>query len=223
MGGVTTERYVLWDWNGTLLDDTAAAVAALNAMLARRGLPSVDLDFFRLNFAFPARTFYEKIGMPVPDSEWDALAREYYTTYAAQPTDLARGARAALEAVKARGARQGVLSALRQDLLEGEMIKYGLGGYFACVWGSDNLDGGSKLERGKELLRRLTAEGADPAAIVLIGDALHDHEVATALGIRCVLFGGGSHAYERLAAVAPTGKTLEECIELAWQVLEKGK
>ena len=52
-------------------------------------------------------------------------------------------------------------------------------------------------------------------AFVLIGDSLHDKEVADALGARCVLCAQGSHAAWRLRAVAPTGDTLLEALELA--------
>ena len=65
-------KYILWDWNGTLLDDTQAALDTLNAMLTRRGVKSIAMDFYRDHFAFPCRPFYEQIGMPVPASEWDA-------------------------------------------------------------------------------------------------------------------------------------------------------
>ena len=37
--------YIIWDWNGTLLDDVAAAVGALNRMLAVRGVVPVTQDF----------------------------------------------------------------------------------------------------------------------------------------------------------------------------------
>lgn len=30
---------ILWDWNGTLLDDVDAAVASMNDLLARHGKP----------------------------------------------------------------------------------------------------------------------------------------------------------------------------------------
>ena len=30
---------ILWDWNGTLLDDVEVALDAMKEMLARRGLP----------------------------------------------------------------------------------------------------------------------------------------------------------------------------------------
>ena len=51
--------------------------------------------------------------------------------------------------------------------------------------------------------------------VVLIGDALHDKEVADALKVRCVLCGQGSHAAWRLREVAPTGDTLLEAVDLA--------
>ena len=35
-------KYVLWDWNGTLLDDTQAALDTLNIMLAARRATDVQ-------------------------------------------------------------------------------------------------------------------------------------------------------------------------------------
>ena len=90
-----------------------------------------------------------------------------------------------------------------------------------CVYGTDNLDGASKLDRALELMTKLvsTAEEGDRflSNVVMIGDALHDKEVADALGVRCVLCGQGSHAAWRLREVAPTGDTLLEAVELAFK------
>ena len=65
---------ILWDWNGTLLDDTDACVASLNLMLERRGVKPITLEFYRREFAFPVRSFYEKIGVRLEDEDWDRLA-----------------------------------------------------------------------------------------------------------------------------------------------------
>lgn len=202
--------HIVWDWNGTLLDDTQACVNTLNLMLARRGLGTVTLEYFRDNFAFPARRFYELVGMNVPDSEWDALAQEYHDTYALQPVKLNDQAVAALELVRSSGCRQSILSALRQDKLDADVSRYGLNGYFERVFGSDNLDGASKLDRALELFAFLKGE-----EVVLIGDALHDKEVADALGVRCVLCSQGGHSHARLAAVAPAAHTLVEAVHIA--------
>ncbi|MBQ0031905.1 MAG: HAD family hydrolase [bacterium] len=210
-----SRSYVLWDWNGTLLDDTQAALDTLNIMLAKRGVKPIALEFFREHFAFPCRPFYDMIGMHVEDDEWDALAQEYHDIYAEQPKRLNRETIAALERVKRSGAKQSIISALRQDLLDEVTARMGVADYMECIYGVDNLDGASKLDRALELMSRIAPSAGEPPDVVLIGDALHDKEVADALKVRCVLCGQGSHAAWRLREVAPTGETLLEAVELA--------
>ena len=208
-------KYVLWDWNGTLLDDTQAALNTLNIMLARRGVKSIEMGFFRDHFAFPCRPFYDMIGMHVEDAEWDALAKEYHDLYAEQPKELNREAIAALERVRQSGAKQSIISALRQDLLDEVTARMGVAKYMECIYGVDNLDGASKLDRALELMNHIAPQVGEQPDVVLIGDALHDKEVADALKVRCVLCGQGSHASWRLREVAPTGETLLEAVKLA--------
>lgn len=208
--------YILWDWNGTLLDDTDAAIEALNVQLRQRNLPCITRDWYRDNFAFPVRPFYARCGIDLAHEDWAALAREYHATYAALPKRLNVETRAALARVRAAGDGQSIISALRQDLLDAAVDAYGLRDSFEFVYGVDSLDGESKLARARELLVRVLADGRQPDDVVLIGDSLHDKEVADALGIRCVLCAQGGHSPERLRAVAPTGETLLDALALAW-------
>lgn len=212
---MSARPYVLWDWNGTLLDDTLAAVDALNEMLAARGLAPVTRAFYRDRFAFPVKPFYAACGITLENEDWDALAREYHAAYLRRPKALNAGAQAALARVRAAGAGQSIISALRQDLLAADVAAQGVDGWMDFVYGVDNLDGASKLSRARELLARLReTAGAEPG-FVLIGDSLHDKEVADALGVRCVLCAQGSHAARRLRAAAPTADTLEDAVALA--------
>jgi phosphoglycolate phosphatase len=181
-------------------------------MLRERGAQEISMEFYRDNFAFPVRPFYTKIGMVLENEAWDDIAQEYHDVYAMQPKRLNRDTIAALETVKKAGLKQSVISALRQDLLNGDMVNYGVGEYFDRVFGVDNLDGASKITRAKSLLAELNA---DPADIIMIGDSLHDKEVANAIGVKCILTAQGSHAGWRLREVAPTGDTLLEAVELA--------
>lgn len=213
-------KHILWDWNGTLLDDTQAALDTLNIMLARRGRSAIGMKFYRDHFSFPVRPFYDTIGMSVPDDEWDALAQEYHDTYHSLPYGLNRDAFAALELVRAEGAGQSVISALHQRFLDEETAGLGVARYMDYVYGTDNLDGGSKLARARELLSRLVRSGSD--AIVLIGDSIHDFEVARDLGVACVLYSGGSHSRARLEPFAPVGDTLEECVRIACATWSRG-
>ena len=204
-------KHILWDWNGTLLDDTQAAFDTLNIMLRRRGASEITMDFYRDRFAFPVRPFYEAIGVKLEAEDWDALAVEYHDLYAAQPKKLNRETTAALKTVSEAGAGQSIISALRQDLLLSAVRdEYGLGGFFEHVYGVDNLDGASKFARAQELVCALRDRGEND--LTLIGDSLHDKEVADAIGARCLLYGGGSHAPERLFGIAPVFSSLVDAV-----------
>ena len=208
--------YILWDWNGTLLDDTEAALATLNEMIAMRGGQPIGMEFYRDHFAFPVRPFYDKIGIIAHDEdEWNGIAHEYHEVYGRQPKKLNPLAVTALEMAKEAGCRQSIVSALRQDLLEADLARNGVTKYFERICGSDNLDGASKLDRARVLLQTLSDTVPSGTHFVLIGDALHDKEVADALGIDCILCAQGSHAAWRLRAVAPTGETLVDALKLA--------
>lgn len=212
--------YLLWDWNGTLLDDTRACIDALNVMLARRGLPAISLDYYRAHFAFPVRAFYASIGVRLELEDWDRLAQEYHDAYHAQPMALNGETLSSLELARSLGCRQAIISALRQDMLDRATARFGVASYMEHVFGTDNLDGGSKLARARELLAVIRTQPKHPQTppIVLIGDSLHDKEVADGIGVKCVLFSGGGHSRARLARAAPTADSLQACVRLALEI-----
>ena len=209
---------IVWDWNGTLLDDTKASVDALNDQLVRRGLHPITLDFYREHFAFPVRPFYTRCGMDLVREDWNALAQDYHDAYHrhARDAQLAASALEALDLAQRLGCRQTIVSALRQDYLDAAVDRFGIRNYFEAIVGTDNLNGGSKLDQAKRLFN--LPEPQHPGIrtpLVCIGDSLHDKEVADALGARCILYAGGSHAPARLARVAPVASTLTEAIRAA--------
>ncbi len=204
---------LVWDWNGTLLDDTAASLNAFNAELVRGGLKPITLDFYRENFAFPVKPFYTLCGVDVT-RDWDGLARAYHEAYAREKKALNVEAKAALARVRSCGIQQGILSVLREDLLKGDVAREGIGEYFSFVCGTTTLDGESKVERAKTLRRALGAA----VHVVMIGDAVHDAVVAEAMGAKCVLCAQGGHSLRRLRAVAPTGETLLKSLDLAFRL-----
>ncbi len=200
--------YIIWDWNGTLLDDVDAGVNALNKMLVRRNLPTITRDFYRAHFGFPVRPFYQLVGMD-PDAEWDQICVEFHDNLHAEPQHIRPDTRAALEYVRAKGVRQSILSALRQDLLLRDTATEGVQDFFDEIYGVDNLDGATKLSRGHDLMKKLFGSpDPKPGTIYFIGDTLHDAEVGTALGATPILVNGGHQNSSRLAAagcrVAPS-------------------
>ena len=60
-------KHIIWDWNGTLLDDLDVSMAALNEVLKSEQLPLVlDKEEYRQYFQFPVIKYYEKVGLILP-------------------------------------------------------------------------------------------------------------------------------------------------------------
>ena len=94
------------------------------------------------------------------------------------------------------GISQSILSASKQDYLEHAVYEYGLGGLFFALNGLDNHHAAGKVEVAKAFIAR---HSLDPSDILLIGDTLHDAQVAAVIGTDCYLVPNGHHSLERLA------------------------
>ncbi len=192
-------RHIIWDWNGTLLNDLDLSIEVMNTMLARRGLPRLDRSRYHALFDFPVRRYYERLGFdPVRDS-FEQLSVEFITGYDAGRFGAAlhRDAARTLATVRAAGLGQSILSAYRHETLHEIVAHFGLTPHFDHIAGLDNIHAHSKVALGRELVGRL---GVAPAEILLVGDTLHDLEVARDLGVACALVAAGHHPAERLRA-----------------------
>ena len=189
---------ILWDWNGTLLDDVELCVDALNRLLARFGYPQrYDHDQYRAIFGFPVQEYYARAGFDFTRDSFDALAVSFMEDYipASEACPLMVGARDALEAFARAGLRQVILSASPITTLEHQVEARGVAPYFDRLLGLGDIYAKSKVDLG---LRYLREEGFAPSRAVMIGDSTHDFEVARALGVHCVLQSSGHQPPEVL-------------------------
>ena len=206
---------LIWDWNGTLLDDVDAAVAALSRMLAKHGLPPVTREFYRANFGFPVRPFYQQVGIDLDRVDWDEICTDFHAFIAAEPQGLHPTSLEALEAARAGGFNQCILSALREDLLQRDTARFGVAPFLTHIFGVDNLDGATKLSRGHDLVAAIPAQ----TKLYFIGDTLHDAEVGAAIGAEVILVDCGHQTTERLRA---TGRPVVPTPLAAVQYITKG-
>lgn len=184
---------IVWDFNGTLLDDLQACLDALNVILRSHNLPSLSREDYRERFGFPVVNFYTSLGLqPKSAYDWEALAESFHMRYLfSRHLKLQPGAREALAYFQHHGIRQGVLSALEQGILEMQLKQFGLTDPLSFICGSRNYEGASKLDAARKL--------ALESPVVLIGDTLHDAEVAQQLGWHCILCSAGHQTADRLA------------------------
>jgi phosphoglycolate phosphatase len=190
-------RHVIWDFNGTLLDDVECCVGTLNTLLAERSLPPISRADYLARFGFPVRDFYLDLGFDFEREAFDQVSATYIARYNARLHAAAphEGAHDVLAALRARAIAQSVVSAMESTLLRALLARFGLAEYMTHVRGLDHLNASSKIEIGLALQRELCAA---PSELVLVGDTLHDLELAAALGCHCLLYARGHQARERL-------------------------
>ncbi len=188
---------VVWDWNGTLLDDVAVCLAVMNDMLRRRGRTPLTLERYREIFTFPVRDYYGPAGLDLDAEPFEALAVEYMAGYreASRACGLVPGALETLSVLDAMGAAQMLASASRLDDLQRQLAEQGLTGRFAAVLGMGDDLGGGKAGLAAAYL---TEKGIDAGDVWFVGDTLHDLEVARSIGCRCVLLSSGHQSRRRL-------------------------
>ena len=113
-------KNVVWDWNGTLLNDVKVGVNTLNDMLGRRGLPLLSVEDYKEKFGFPVIDFYDRVGFDMEKESFHELSVDFVETYDkyAGEVGLNEGVREVLAGIQQTGVKQYVLSALREDLLQ---------------------------------------------------------------------------------------------------------
>ena len=154
---------VLWDWNGTLLDDAALCCELLNTMLARHGYAPVgSMEAYRQVFCFPIETYYRRAGFDFSRHPFAALADEYMRLYTPRSLGcpLQPDACAVLDALRAQGMRQVMLSASKRENLQQQVEHFGLRSRFDTLLGLSDIYAKSKTEVGLRWLRESGLEAA---------------------------------------------------------------
>ena len=190
---------IIWDWNGTLLNDAGLAVETMNQMLERRGLPTLSMDRYKSVFTFPVKDYYQKIGFDFEAEPFEIPAIEFIDVYNSlvHGCELHHDSIRVLNHFKLAGVKQYILSAMEQEVLNACLKHYQIEQFFEYASGLDNFYAASKVENGHQLISRLNLNTSD---LVLIGDTVHDFDVATELGCRCFLIADGHQSKEVLQA-----------------------
>jgi phosphoglycolate phosphatase len=202
---------IIWDWNGTLLNDTDLCVEIINGLLARRNLPLLNPEKYREVFSFPVKDYYEEIGFDFCKEPFEIPAKEFIDVYNEEVVHckLHQGGTEVLRYFQKRGKQQIILSAMEQPVLESTLRQHQIMGYFSLVSGLDNHYAASKIDNGKALMSSLNL---NPAEVCLIGDTTHDFEVSQYLGCECILVADGHQSERRLRVTG--SKILKQLSEL---------
>ncbi|KAA3619714.1 MAG: HAD family hydrolase [Calditrichaeota bacterium] len=190
-------EHIIWDWNGTLINDVAMNLRIMNEQLANKNLPELTAERHREIFGFPLRGYYEQLGFDVSAKEYESVSLEFIEMYEQRKhqCSLHPECHDFLLARSKAGKKQSVLSAYPQLLLQKALEYFQIHQHFQIVVGAENHHGDSKVAIGKKLMHAIDLPDSK---IAMIGDTLHDWEVAQAMGIDCFLVTSGNISMQRL-------------------------
>ncbi|MCC8966721.1 HAD family hydrolase [Bradyrhizobium sp. Pear76] len=199
---------LVFDWNGTLLDDANALLQTTNIILERFGRPTIDLDTFRDHCDVPLSILFRNVGM----SEAEVAAVDYdggaifHDTYEplADKADLRVGARTMLELVRQEATSSIIVSNHIVAPLVAQLRRLGIDRYFNDVLAFESRATQYKtMSKGERLRRYMEQNDINPESTFIIGDMPVETNIARSLGLISISITGGFVSEARLRAAKP--------------------
>ncbi|MBC8315991.1 MAG: HAD family hydrolase [Bacteroidales bacterium] len=194
---LTRYSHIIWDWNGTLLDDAWLCVDVMNGMLEKRDLSPITLEIYRDIFDFPVKDYYLTLGYDFDKEPFKEVGMEFMVLYnqRQKEANLHPEVKHLLPYCQLKGLSQSILSAREQNELLQETVDLEVNPYFKLVYGLDDHYAHGKTDVGFRLIRDLTTPRRE---LLFVGDTLHDAEVAKEIGIDCILIPSGHQSEWRI-------------------------
>jgi phosphoglycolate phosphatase len=196
--------YCIWDFNGTIFDDIGASIAAVNTLLAERGIKTLDSkEEYHKVFDFPIIDYYRKIGFDFDKEPYEVVAPLWVALYLenSKNAGLFEDVIPTLDFFDKMGVKQSVLSASERNMLTGQLRELGIYDRFDEIMGIDNIYAESKIAIAKDWKQRHEGERA-----LFIGDTTHDYETAEVLGADCYLISAGHQPEYKLRSAGENVK-----------------
>jgi len=204
-------KYIIWDWNGTLLNDVDYCVSCMNSLLKERHMPLLTKEKYRDIFTFPVQDYYHELGFDFQKESFSKVGHAFMDLYFKNlhTCQLHADAKQILAFFRDKEIQQFILSAMEHHSLVDLLNNMKIAPYFRDVYGIDNHLAAGKTERAKIMIKE---NNIDVKKALLIGDTLHDEEVAKELGCDTLLIAQG-HQSKKILSKSGTN-TLNNLKEL---------
>lgn len=196
-----------------MLNDLEFCISTINVLLKKRNLPELNSSTYKEVFSFPVKDYYQAVGFDFSKEDFSVPAKEFIDLYneGVKDCDLFSNTTEILNGFREKGIRQFVLSAMKHDMLEKTLRQNSILDFFEGIAGLDDHFAVSKIERGEQLIK---GYNIDKSLAWIIGDTIHDFEVAEQLGIKCLLIADGHQSEERLISTgSPVISSLKSLVE----------
>lgn len=203
---------IIWDWNGTLFNDVDLCAEIMNILLTQESLPNISLQRYKEIFTFPVLEYYKIAGHTFERNSFEVLGKQFVVEYEDRKSQcsLFGGVTSLLSEIKNRNVNQHLLSAYEQQSLNAIIKHFKIDSYFTNIVGLDNIYASGKIHLAHQLIDKIRSNG-EQLKVLLIGDTIHDYEVATEINSDCILLSHGHQDEERLLKLGiPIAKNFNE-------------
>jgi len=199
-------RYELlvFDWDGTLVDSTAAIARAILGAADDIGTPVPDRSLASHVIGLGLAQALARVVPYLPPERIGDFAARYRAHYqgSEEQIRLFDGAIELLDTLRSRGVRLAIATGKTRAGLDRALKSAGLQGHFSSVRCADQTHPKPHPAMLQELAQEL---GVDRANMLMIGDTSHDLQMAASAGVAAVAVAYGAHPraeLERLQALA---------------------
>ncbi len=197
------EICIIWDWNGTLIDDVGVSLECINLLLKKNQLATITREYYQEVFTFPVKKYYQKLGFDFNQIPFSILADKFIHEYKKRMFDakLFPSVEFVLDYLQQIGAKQFIISAMEVGKLKQAVENKGIFHYFEDILGLNNNYAKGKMDLVKEFAKE-RKEMLDLSNVWMIGDTEHDFYIANELNWKSILVSQGHHSFSRLSAVS---------------------
>ena len=181
---------IIWDWNGTLLNDVDICIDVMNKLLVKYNYNTISRQTYQEIFTFPVKKYYQKVGFDFKKYPFEIVGNEFIDLYdrEIEKALLNKNVSNVLQFVESKKINQIVISARENNALNNEVRRYEIDKYFAQISGISN-----NLAAGKQELFEdyFSKNDVNKENVLLIGDTIHDYQIATHFGLNFIRFAKG--------------------------------
>jgi len=190
-------KNIIWDWNGTIVNDAYLFVDIMNITLTKYKLQNITLNDYKTKFCFPIKTYWKNLGFNFNDATFNIMNHEFIKLYQNQMKEplLHNQITDVLNYAKNNSINQFILSASEHSMLNQLAQYYKINNYFKDIVGVDNLNACGKEKLGISLVEKYNI---DVNKTILIGDSEYDSIVAKSIGCKAILVSFGHIDGKRL-------------------------
>lgn len=204
--------HIIWDFNGTILDDVDTGILSVNKLLRDRGLPEIESkEKYREVFGFPIIDYYRRLGFDFSREPYEVIAPLWVEQYMinVKNAPVFEDVWKTVKYFSDRGTPQTLLSATEKNMLLGQLTELGLVNSFCQILGRDDIHAASKGD-----VAQRWRDGHRNERVLMIGDTDHDLQVARQIGADCVLVCRGHQSREYLEGLgAEVVESLSELVQ----------